>query len=89
MKANPDKRHFICSCDLKTSITLEKRQIHTNTCEKLLGLFFNSKLSFQSHIDNICKKPAHELNVISRVTPYVDFNKRKLVINAFSSSQFN
>ena len=89
MKANPDKCHFICSSNLKTSITKENRQIHNSTCEKLLGVFLNSKLIFQSHIDNIYKKPAHEVNAISRIIPYMDFNKRKLVINAFSSSQFN
>ena len=52
MKANPDKCHFICSSNLKTSIMIENRQIHT--CEK--GVFFDSKLTFHSHIDNICKK---------------------------------
>ena len=89
MKANPDKCHFICSSNLKTSIMIENRQIHNSTCEKLLGVFFDSKLTFQSHIDNICKKAAHKLNAISRITPYMDFNKRKLVVNAFFSSQLN
>ena len=86
MKANPEKCHLICSSDLQTSIMIENRQIHYSTREKLLGVFFDSKLTFQSHIDNICKKVAHKLNAISRTTPYMDFNKRKLVVNVFSSS---
>ena len=89
MKANPDKCHFICSSNLKTSTMIENRQIRNSTCEKLLRVFFDSKLTFQSHIDNICKKAAHKLNAISRITPYIDFNKRKLVINTFFSLQFN
>ena len=89
MKANPDKYHFICSSNLKTSIMIENRKIHNSTCEKLLGVFFDNKLTFQSHIDNICKKAAHKLNAISRITPYMDFNKRKLLANAFFSSLFN
>ena len=56
MKANPDKCHFICSFNLKTSIMIENLQIHNSTCEILLGVLFDSKLTFQSHIDNICKK---------------------------------
>ena len=48
MKANPDKCHFICSSNLKTSIMIENRQINNSTCEKLLGVFFDSKLTFQS-----------------------------------------
>ena len=83
MNANPDKCHFICSSNLKTSIMIENRQMHKSNCEKLLGGFFGSKLIFQSHIDNIYKKVAHKLNAISGVTPYMDFNKRKLVVNAF------
>ena len=75
MKANPDKCNSICSSNLKTSIMIENRQIHNAACEKLLGLFFDNKLTFQSHIDNIFKKSAHKLNAISRITPYMDSNK--------------
>ena len=90
MKANQDKCNFICSSNLKTSLMIENRQIHNSTCEKLLGVFFDSKLTFQySHIDSICKKAEHKLNAISRITLYMDFNKRKLGVNAFFSSQFN
>ena len=83
MKANPDKYHFICSSNLKTNIMIENWQIHSSTCEKLLGVFSDGKFTFQSQIDNICKKAAHELNAISRITPYMDFDKRKLVVKAF------
>ena len=69
MKANLDKCHFICRSNLKTSLMMENRQIHNSTCEQLLGVFFDSKLTFQSHIDNICKKAAHKLNSIFRITP--------------------
>ena len=54
---------------------IENRLIHNSTREKLLCVFFDSKLPFQSHIVNICKKAAHKLNAISRITPYMDFNK--------------
>ena len=83
MKANPDKCHFICSSSVKTSIMIENKQIRNSSCEKLLGVFFDSKLTFQSHIDNICKKASQKLNAISRITPYMDFNKKRLTVNAF------
>ena len=83
MKANSDRCHFICSSKLKMSIMIENRLIHNSIREKLLCVFFDSKLPFQSHIVNICKKAAHKLNAISRITPYMDFKKRKLVVNAF------
>ena len=61
---------------VKTSIIIESKQIRNSSCEKLLGVFFDSKLTFQSHIDNICKKASQKLNAISRITPYMDFNKK-------------
>ena len=39
---------------------------------------FYSKLTFQSHIDNICKKASQKLKAVCRIIPYMDFNKRRL-----------
>ena len=46
-------------------------------------------MTFQSHIDNICKKGSNKLNAICRITPYMDFNKKRSAANAFSMGQFN
>ena len=69
MKANQNKCHFICSYSVKTSIMIENEQTRSSSCEKHLGVFFDSKLTFQSHIHNICKKASQKLNAISRITP--------------------
>ena len=45
MKANPGKCHFICSSNVTTSIMIENEQIRNSSCEKLLGVFFDSKLT--------------------------------------------
>ena len=67
MKAKPGNCHFICSSSVKTCIITENEQISNSYCEKLLGVFFDSKLTFQSHIDSSCKKASQNLNVISRI----------------------
>ena len=51
MKANPDKSHFVCSSSVKTSIMIENEQIRNSSCEKRLGVFFDSKLTFQSYFN--------------------------------------
>ena len=89
MKANPDKCRFICNSNIKVNISIENQNISNSASEKLLGVFFGRKLKFQSHIDNICKKASLKLNAISRITPYLQFNKKRLAVNAFFSSQFN
>ena len=63
---------------VKTSIMIESKQIRNSSCEKLLGVFFDSKLTF--HIDNIFKKASQKLNAIPRITPYMDSNKKRLAV---------
>ena len=36
-----------------------------------------------------CQKAGQKLNAIFRITPYMDFAKRRLLVNAFFYSQFN
>ena len=89
MKANPDKCHFICSTDDKVNITVENQKMCNSPCEKLLGVRFDSKLTFDAHINDICKKAGLKLNALARITPYMDLNKKRLLLNAFFMSQFN
>ena len=55
---------------------IENEQIKKSSCEKHLGVFFDSKLTFQSHIDSICKKASQIFNAVSGITPEMDFNKK-------------
>ena len=89
MKANPDKCHFICSSNEKLDIVIKDQIISNSNCEKLLGVLLDSKLTFKPHVDSICRKKELELNVISRIIPYMNFSERLLLVNAFCSSQFN
>ena len=68
---------------------MENKEICNSSYEKLLGVTIDTKLSFNIHIDSICKKAGLKLNALSRITPYLDFSKKKLLINAFFLSQFN
>ena len=56
---------------------------------KLLGVDFDSKLKFNSHIDRICERPYRNLNTLARITSFIDLSKQKIVFNSFSNSEFN
>ena len=73
----------------EVSLTIENQIIKNSKFEKLLGIKLDSKLNFNSHIHDICQKARQKLNAISRITPYMDFARRRLIINAFFYSQFN
>ena len=73
----------------KLVLTIENQIIKNSKFEKLLDIKFDSELNFNSHMHDICQKAGQKLNAISRITPYMDFVKRRLIVNAFFYSQFN
>ena len=75
MQANSHKYRFICSTNDTVNLIVENQIIDNSTCGKLLGVKFHYKLTFNAHIDDICKKSGLKLNALSRITPYMDFNK--------------
>ena len=70
-------------------MTIETQKIKNSKLEKLLGIKLDSKLNFNSHIHDICQSAGQVLNAISRLTPYMHFAKRRLLVKAFFYSQFN
>ena len=89
MKANPDKCHFIYNTNDIVSLIVENQIIDNSKCEKLLGVKFDYKLTFNAYIDDICKKSRAEVKALSRIAPYMDFNKKLLLVNVFFMPQFN
>ena len=70
------------------SLVNEKKEMNNSTHEKLLGVKIDSKLSFNTHVDDICKKAGLKLNTSSRITPHLNFKKNKSLINIFFMSHF-
>ena len=89
MNANPSQCHFLCNSNSEVSLTIETQKIKNSKFEKLFGIKLDSKLNFNSHIHDICQKARQKLHAICRITPYMNFVKRRLLLNAFFYSQFN
>ena len=54
MKANPDKCHFITNHKDQMEIKVGSETIRSNTCEKLLGIKIDDKLTFNTHVEDLC-----------------------------------
>ena len=89
MKINLDKCHFITSESKGLVINVENNQITNSKCEKLLGIKINHKLTFNAHIDEICKKAGQKMNALSRVIPYMNITKRRTLLNTFFMPQLD
>ena len=54
MKSNPDKCHLLVSTNDNVKIRIGNFQIQNTKREKLLGIQFDNKLSFDYHLSEIC-----------------------------------
>ena len=90
MKSNPDRCSFICSTSEKVSLLVETKEINSNsTHERFIGAKIDSILSFNTHIDDLCKKASLKLKALSRLAPHLDIKKKKLWVTSFFISQSN
>ena len=56
---------------------------------KLLGVYVDIRLDFDYHVSQICKKASKKLQALSRVSKYMDINKRRMLMKAFIISQLS
>ena len=57
--------------------------------ELILGILIDNELSFQSHVNSICKKANQKLNALFRVSNYMTSEQLILLVNSFIKSHFN
>ena len=92
MKANKDKCHLLISNNKKVSMKIDNIELENTSSKKLLGIIIDSKLNFKEHLEGITKKASRKVNVLSRITPFMNLTKRKLLMklmNSFFTFQFN
>ena len=89
LKANPDKFHIILNGSHEDDfIIVDEYAIKNSKCEKRLGIKIDHKLSFDDYVAELCKKASRKLHALSRVSKFMNFKQRRLVMQAFISSQF-
>ena len=89
MKANKNKCYLVISNNEKVSMKIDNIELENTSSEKLLGITIDSKLNFKEHLEGIIKKASRKVNVLSRITLYMNLTKRKLLMSSFFTSQFN
>ena len=89
LKSNVNKCHVLVSTNKAVGIKIGDYKIDNSECEKLLGVKTVVNLNFSDHISDLCKKASRRVFASARVTPFMGLSKRKLLINAFFTSQFS
>ena len=91
MMLNPDKCHYIVigNDDPNQKIIFNNNEIASSNEEKLLGILFDSKLNFDSHIASLCKKAGQKLSALPRINHYLTQDQKLLLLNSVVKSQFS
>ena len=75
--------------DIKVNLFLDVNKVEKSQEVVLLGINIDNKLSFKTHIENICRKAKHKLHALQRIGKYLSTDKAKTLCNAFINSQFH
>ena len=88
MKVNTDKSHLLLSGNTKLISNNDNNLTESEKEQVLLGITIDSNLSFEEHINNLCKKASQTLNALARISGYMDIQKRRTLLKSSNTSQF-
>ena len=89
MKLNGDKCHLLVTTEKSVCINIDGSNVTNKKKQKLLGIKFDSSLSFEGHITNLCKKASQKLHALARIVNYMDLPKKNVLMKAFITAQFS
>ena len=89
MKVNTGKSHLLLSGNSRATATIDNSYIESEDEQVLLGITIDSNLTFENHINSICKKASQKLNALARIAPYMNIQKRRTIMKSFVTSQFS
>ena len=72
-----------------TKFQIRENVIYSSDKVDLLGIAIDDQLNFESHISEICRKAAGQLNALKRLGTYIPLESRKILANSFILSNFN
>ena len=89
LKANPDKFHMLLSnTDVNIKMKIDNYEIQNSKHKKLLGITIDNKMKFEEHVSNLCTKASQKLHALARVSAFMNFKQRRIIMKSFINSQF-
>ena len=89
MILNPNKCHYMCIGKNTESdiFKFENVCLENSKEEVILGITIDNKLTFDSHIKSMCQKVGQKLSKLSRISPYLETDKKELLFKSKQSKQ--
>ena len=68
---------------------IDQIEIKGSEKENLLGVLIDKRLTFEPHVKRLYNKVGQKLNALARVSHYINFEQRRMIMKAFITSQFS
>ena len=72
----------------KITFMLENKRAKPRSEVKLLGITIGDKLSFTTHMENLCSTPSNRLRASARTIKFISFEQAKRLSEAYIMSTF-
>ena len=89
MKVNPDKLHLLLSDKKIHQVDICDEKLSSTCSEKLLGIKIDENLTFEEHVEGLCKKVSQKVSGLARISSLMRFEQRKRIVNSFITSHFS
>ena len=83
------KSHRLTNSAQEIQINIGGMAIPSIKFEKLLVIHIDNKLIFEPHVKSLYKKASQKLNAFARIECSLEFDQRKLLVNAFITPHFS
>ena len=77
IKLNTVEGYLLFLCNSRATATIDNNYIESEDKQVLLGITIDSSLTFENHIDSICKKANQKFNALARIVPYMNIYRCK------------
>ena len=83
MKANSDESLILLSCSEPSAAPIDGSSIESHTKEILPGITIDRDLKFDEHVNNLCKKACQKLDVLVRLPPFMNVDKKRMIMKSY------
>ena len=79
--------HFILLSDKKSrQVDICNEKLSTTCSENFLGIKPDNKLTFEEHIEGVCKKASQKASAVARTSSLMRSKQRKCIVHLFVTS---
>ena len=89
MKVDPDEFHLLLSDKKSHQVDICNKKLSSTCSEKFLGIKIDNKLTFEEHVEVLCKKASQKVSAVARISSLMRFEQRKHIVNLFITPHFS